>query len=76
MERLLFVVGLVFGFLVLLAESERALRDRLRRQHFKLSLTSYAFDALQAVPSLLRRMVKHACASTRLEPLWLQSGDS
>jgi hypothetical protein len=76
LERLLFCLGLVYGFLVLLAESERNLRAKLWRQHFRLSLISYAFDALEAAPALLRRMVRHACASTQLEPLWPQSGDS
>jgi hypothetical protein len=76
LERLLFCLGLVYGFLVLLAESERNLRADLWRQHFRLSLISYAFDALEAAPALLRQMVKHACAYTQLEPLWLLSGDS
>ncbi len=62
LARLRFCLGLVYGFLVLLAESERNLRAELWRQHFRLSLISYAFDALQAAPTLLRRMVKHACA--------------
>jgi hypothetical protein len=76
LERLLCCLALVYGFLVLLAETERGVREGFVRRHFRLSLISFALDALRVIPKLLPQLARQACASVRLEPLWLQSGDS
>lgn len=75
LERLLFLFGLVYGFLILIAESEKTLREELLSKHFRLALSTYALDILRQVPRLARRIARHACASTRFEALWLGSGD-
>jgi hypothetical protein len=75
LERLLCCLALIYGFLVLLAETERDLRESFARKHFRLSLISFALDALRVVPRLIPQLARQACASVRLEPLWLQSGD-
>ena len=76
LERLLFCLALVYGFLVLLAESERQLRQEFVQRHFRLSLISFALDVVRVIPKLIPQLARRACASVRLEPLWLQSGDS
>jgi hypothetical protein len=76
LERLLFCVVLAYGFLVLLAESERDLREGFVKRCFRLSMISFALDAIRTVPKLIPQLARQACACVRLEPLWLQSGDS
>lgn len=76
LERLLFCLVLIYGFLVLLAETERNVREGFVRCHFRLSLITFALDAIRVIPHLLPQLARQACASVRLEPLWLQSGDS
>jgi len=75
LERLLFCVVLVYGFLVLLAETERSVREEFVRRHFRLSLITFALDALRVIPKLIPQLARQACASVRLEPSWLQTGD-
>lgn len=76
LERLLCCLVLVYGFLVLLAEAERQVREGFVRRHFRLSLISFALDALRVIPTQIPLLIRQACASVQLEPLWLQSGDS
>lgn len=76
LERLLCCLALVYGFLVLVAESEKKVRAEFAQRHFRLSLISFALDLVRAVPQFLLRLARQACASVRLEPLWPQSGDS
>lgn len=76
LERLLCCLALVYGFLVLLAETEREVREQFARKHFRLSLISFALDALRVVPKLVPQLARQACACVKLEPLWLLSGDS
>jgi hypothetical protein len=75
LERLLFILGLLYGFLVLVAEAERELRAELWRRRWRLSLIRFALDRLRRDPALAPRLAWQACASVRLLPLWLQSGD-
>ena len=75
LERLLFCLALAYGFLILVAETEREVRDGFVRRHFRLSLISFALDALRVIPDQIPLLARQACASVRLEPLWLQSGD-
>ena len=75
LERLLCCFTLVYGFLVFLAEAERDLREGFVRQHFRLSLISFALDALRGIPKQIPLLIRQACASVRLEPLWPESGD-
>jgi len=76
LERLLLCLVLAYGFLVLLAETERDLRESFVKRHFNLSLISFAFDMIRVAPEVIPRLARQACACVRLEPLWLQSGDS
>ena len=76
LERLLFLLGLIFAFLVLVAETEREARAALLRRRWRLSLISFAFDLLRHAPTEALRRARQACACVRLQPLWLQSGDS
>jgi hypothetical protein len=76
LERLLFVFGLVYGFLVLVAETEQQTRAELMRRYWRLSLVRFALDLLQHAPTRAPSRARQACASVRLEPLWLQTGDS
>jgi len=75
LERLLFCLVLAYGFLILLAETEREVRQGFVRRHFRLSLISFALDALRVIPKCIPVLARQACASVRLEPLWLQTGD-
>lgn len=75
LERLLCLLTLVYGFLVFLAESEREVREQFLARHFRLSLISFALDALRTVPELIPKISKHALATVRLQPVWLESGD-
>lgn len=75
LERYLFFVGLIVGFLVLVAETQRESRRWLCERHGGLSLITFAPDPLHT-PSLSPwRLARQACASTRLKPLWLPGGD-
>jgi hypothetical protein len=76
LERLLFVFGLVYGFLVLVAETERQTRAALMRRSWRLSLIRFALDLLHHAPNRARQRAHQACARVRLEPLWLETGDS
>lgn len=75
LERLLFCLTLAYGFLVLLAEVERNVRDGFVRNHFRISVITFALDALRVIPHLIPRLARQACASVQLQPTWLQSGD-
>jgi hypothetical protein len=75
LERLIFMFSLIYGFLVLVAETGRESREWLRERHWGLSLAQYALDLLHAPDASPTRIARQACASVRLEPLWLQGGD-
>ena len=76
LERLLCCLALVYGFLILVAESLKEARAAWAQRHFRLSLISFALDAVRVGPPLLLRLARQACASIRLEPGWPQSVDS
>jgi hypothetical protein len=71
LERLLFMLGLVYGFLVLVAETQRDTRAWLCQRHWGLSLSTFALDLLHNAGSAARRIARQACASDKLHPLWL-----
>lgn len=75
LERMLCCLTLVYGFLVLLAEAEREVREGFIRKHFRLSLITFALDILRVIPKQIPLLARQACASVRLEPLWVESGD-
>jgi hypothetical protein len=76
LERYLFLLGLIYGFLVLLAETERENRAWFqRRKGWGVSLITFALDLLTHLGAGIRSLARQACASVRLEPLWPQSGD-
>lgn len=75
LERYLLMFSLIYGFLVLVAETARESREWLGERHWGLSLGQYALDLLQSAGSNAIRIARQACASVHLEPLWLQGGD-
>jgi hypothetical protein len=75
LERLVFMFSLIYGFLVLVAETEREERQWLCERHWGLSLAHYALDLLHAAGSAAVQIARQACASVFLEPVWLQGGD-
>jgi hypothetical protein len=75
LERYLILLGFLYGFLVLVAETEAATRAWLARRRWKLSLISFAFELLQAAPRQALRRARQACASRQLQPLWFVKGD-
>lgn len=76
LERALFCVGLCYAFLVFLAEAERQTRAWFRSRHWGLSLITFALDLLHAGQAEAVQAIKRALVCVKLEPLWLQSGDS
>lgn len=75
LERLIFMWGLIYGYLVLVAETARESREWLCERHWGLSLAQYALDLLHAPGARPLQMARQACASVRLEPLWPTGGD-
>jgi hypothetical protein len=75
LERLIFMFGLIYGYLVLVAETARESRAWLCERHWGLSLAHYALDLLHAPNARPLQMARQACASVRLEPLWPTGGD-
>jgi hypothetical protein len=75
LERLIFMFSLIYGFLVLVAETARASRDWLCARRWGLSLAHFALDLLHAPDVVPLQLARQACASVRLEPLWLEGGD-
>jgi hypothetical protein len=75
LERLIFMVGLIYGYLVLVAETARESREWLCERHWGLSLAQYALDLLHAPGARPSQLARQACASVRLEPLWPTGGD-
>jgi Transposase DDE domain len=75
LERLIFMVGLIYGYLVLVAETARESREWLCERHWGLSLAQYALDLLHAPNARPLQLARQACASVRLEPLWPTGGD-
>ena len=75
-ERLLFLLGLVYAYLILLAETEGATRQWLINRHWGLSLATFALDLIASLGRGLREATKRALASNALHPLWFETGDS
>ena len=69
LERYLFFVGLIVGFLVLVAETQRESRRWLCERHWGLSLITFALDLLHTPGLSPWRMARQACASVILKPL-------
>ena len=78
LQRLLFCLGLIYCFLILVAETERAERERLKQRHWGLSLITYALSLLDAAARTgkLPALTKQALACVQLQPLWPKTGDS
>jgi Transposase DDE domain len=75
LERLIFMFSLIYGYLVLVAETARESREWLCERHWGLSLAQYALDLLHAPDARPLQIAHQACASVRLEPLWPTGGD-
>jgi hypothetical protein len=75
LERYLFLLGLIYCFLILVAETDRAGRQWFLERHWGLSLITFALDLLQAPGVRLRSLVHQALDCVRLQPLWPENGD-
>jgi hypothetical protein len=75
LQRYLFFVGLMVGFLVLVAETQRESRRWLCERRWGLSLITFALDLLHTPGLSPWRLARQACASVKLKPLWLPAGD-
>jgi hypothetical protein len=75
LERLIFMLGLIYGFLVLVAETERETRAWLCKRHWGLSLATFALDLLHQAGSAARRITRQACATVQFQAGWLRIGD-
>jgi DDE family transposase len=75
LERLIFMLGLIYGFLVLVAETERETRAWLCKRHWGLSLATFALELLHQAGSAARRITQQACATVQFQPGWLRIGD-
>jgi hypothetical protein len=75
LERLIFMFSLIYGFLVLVAETARESREWLCTRQWGLSLAHFALDLLHAPNVAPLQLARQACASVRLKPAWLQGGD-
>lgn len=75
LERYLLMFSMIYGFLVLVAETQREAQEWLRERHWGLSLVQFALDHLATVGSAAVRIARQACASTRLCPAWPTGGD-
>jgi hypothetical protein len=78
LQRLLFCLGLIYCFLILVAETEREERERLKRRHWGLSLITYALSLLETATrtGTVLALTKQALACVQLQPLWPKTGDS
>jgi len=75
LERYLLMFSMIYGFLVLVAETQREAQEWLRERHWGLSLVQFALDHLATAGSAAVRVARQACASTRLCPAWPTGGD-
>jgi hypothetical protein len=75
LERLIFMLGLIYGFIVLVAETEREKRAWLCKRHWGLSLATFALELLHQAGSAARRITQQACATVQFQPGWLRIGD-
>jgi len=75
LERYLLMFSMIYGFLVLVAETEREAQQWLRERHWGLSVVHFALDHLATAGSAGVRIARRACASTRLLPAWPTGGD-
>jgi hypothetical protein len=75
LERYLFLLGLIYCFLILVAETDRATRQWFLDRHWGLSLITFALDLLHAPGVRLRSLVRQALSWALLQPQWAESGD-
>lgn len=75
LERYLFLLGLIYCFLILVAETDREGRQWFLNRHWGLSLITFALDLLHAPGVKLRSLVRQALAWALLKPQWAEIGD-
>lgn len=75
LERYLFLLGLIYCFLILVAETRPEDRQWFARRHWGLSLITFALDLLHAPGIALRLLVQAALTWDLLRPQWAENGD-
>lgn len=75
LERYLFLLGLIYCFLILVAETDRETRQWFLNRHWGLSLITFALDLLHAPGVKLRSLVQQALSWALLQPQWAENGD-
>jgi hypothetical protein len=75
LERYLFLLGLIYCFLILLAETDPKGRAWFRVRQWGLSLITFALELLHAPGAKIHLLVDRALAWGLLRPQWAENGD-
>ena len=70
LERLVFLLSLVYSFLVLLGHTELDTHTWLKQKRWGLSIATLGRELLLHAGPLACRLARHACARIRLNPAW------
>jgi hypothetical protein len=70
LERLVFLLSLVYSFLVLLGHTDLETHTWLKRKRWGLSIARLGLELLRHAGPLASRLAHHACARIQLQPAW------
>jgi len=70
LERLVFLLSLVYSFLVLLGQTELDTHTWFKRKHWGLSIATLGRELLLHAGPLASQLARHACARIKLDPAW------
>ena len=70
LERLVFLLSLVYSFLVLVGHTELEIHAWLKQKRWGLSIATLGRELLLHAGPLASRLARHACARIRLDPAW------
>jgi hypothetical protein len=70
LERLVFMLSLVYSFLVLLGHTDLDLHTWLKQKRWGLSIATLGCELLLHAGTLARHLAHHACARVTLDPAW------
>jgi hypothetical protein len=70
LERLVFLLSLIYSFLVLLGHTELDTHTWFKQKRWGLSLATFGRELLLHAGPLARRLARHACARIQLDPAW------
>jgi hypothetical protein len=70
LERLVFLLSLVYSFLVLVGHTALETHDWLKQKRWGLSISTLGLELLRQAGPLASRLARRACAHTTLDPAW------